>query len=94
MTGWAHHLIIAPILLPLVAGALLVVYDERRQFLKGLINLFSTLANLAIAIALLQAALRADADPTAALRAIARLDRAVLLLTLVIIYLGLAISRA
>ena len=45
-------------------------------------------------IALLQAALRADADPTAALRAIARLDRAVLLLTLVIIYLGLAISRA
>ena len=56
MTGWAHHLIIAPILLPLVAGALLAVYDERRQFLKGLINLFSTLANLAIAITLLRAA--------------------------------------
>ena len=56
MADWAHHLIIAPILLPLVAGALLAVYDERRQFLKGLINLFSTLANLAIAITLLQAA--------------------------------------
>jgi multicomponent K+:H+ antiporter subunit D len=56
MADWAHHLIIAPIVLPLVAGALLAVYDERRQFLKGLINLFSTLANLAIAITLLQAA--------------------------------------
>ena len=56
MAGWAHHLIIAPVVLPLVAGALLAVYDERRQFLKGLINLFSTLANLAIAIPLLQAA--------------------------------------
>lgn len=31
MDGWAHHLIIAPIALPLVAGALLAVYDERRQ---------------------------------------------------------------
>ncbi len=56
MAGWAHHLIIAPVVLPLVAGALLAVYDVRRQFLKGLINLFSTLANLAIAILLLQAA--------------------------------------
>ena len=56
MSDWARHLIIAPIVLPLVAGALLAVYDERRQFLKGLINLFSTLANLAIAIVLLQAA--------------------------------------
>ena len=28
MDGWAHHLIVAPIALPLVAGALLAVYDE------------------------------------------------------------------
>jgi multicomponent K+:H+ antiporter subunit D len=56
MDGWAHHLIIAPIVLPLVAGALLAVYDERRQFLKGLINLVSTLTNLYIAIVLLQQA--------------------------------------
>ena len=56
MTGSAQHLIIAPIMLPLVAGALLAVYDERRQFLKGLINLLSTLATLSIAIVLLQAA--------------------------------------
>jgi multicomponent K+:H+ antiporter subunit D len=56
MDGWAHHLIIAPVVLPLVAGALLAVYDERRQFLKGLINLVSTLTNLYIAIVLLQQA--------------------------------------
>jgi multicomponent K+:H+ antiporter subunit D len=56
MDGWAHHLIIAPIVLPLVAGALLAVYDERRQFLKGLINLASTLTTLYIAIVLLQQA--------------------------------------
>jgi multicomponent K+:H+ antiporter subunit D len=57
MEGWAHHLIVAPIALPLAAGALLAVYDERRQFLKGVINLVSTLAMLAVAIVLLQ-----DAD--------------------------------
>lgn len=61
MDGWAHHLIIAPIVLPLVAGALLAVYDERRQFLKGLINLVSTIATLYIAIVLLQ---RADSSAT------------------------------
>jgi multicomponent K+:H+ antiporter subunit D len=56
MDGWAHHLIIAPIALPLVAGALLAVYDERRQFLKGLINLFSTLTTLYLSVILLQVA--------------------------------------
>jgi multicomponent K+:H+ antiporter subunit D len=61
MNGWAHHLIIAPIVLPLVAGALLAVYDERRQFLKGLINLVSTLATLYFAIVLLQ---KADTSAT------------------------------
>lgn len=56
MASWAHHLIVAPVVLPLVAGALLAVYDERRQFLKGLINLISTLATLYISVVLLQAA--------------------------------------
>jgi len=54
VTGWAHHLLIAPVLLPLVAGALLLLYDERRQFLKGVINLISTLAMLCVAITLLR----------------------------------------
>ena len=45
-------------------------------------------------VATLRAALTGGDDPGPALRAIARLDRVVLLLALVVIYLGLAISRA
>jgi len=45
-------------------------------------------------LTLLGAALASGRDTAAALRAIARLDRSVLVLALVIIYLGLAISRA
>ena len=44
-------------------------------------------------LTLLNAALTSGGDPTKALRAITRLDRVVLLLALVAIYLGLAISR-
>jgi uncharacterized membrane protein len=45
-------------------------------------------------VALLRAALAAGNDPAPALRAIMRLDRVVLLLALVVIYLGLAVSRS
>jgi len=44
-------------------------------------------------LALLRGALGSGGDPRLALRAMARLDRAVLVLGLVVIYLGLAISR-
>jgi hypothetical protein len=44
-------------------------------------------------VTLLAAALASGADSTKPLRAIARLDRVVLLLTLATIYLGLAVSR-
>ncbi len=40
----ADHLIIAPIVLPLVTGAILLLYDERRHTLKALVNVGSTLA--------------------------------------------------
>jgi uncharacterized membrane protein len=62
-----------------------------------------TLVILAVALAsqrdfaqvsLLHGALASGGDPARPLRAIARLDRLVLLLALTIIYLGLAISRA
>lgn len=62
-----------------------------------------TLVILAVALAsqrdfaqvtLLNAALASGADPTGPLLAIVRLDRLVLLLGLIVIYLGLAISRA
>jgi uncharacterized membrane protein len=45
-------------------------------------------------LALLRGALASHGDPQAALRAITRMDRSVLLIALVVIYLGLAISRA
>lgn len=45
-------------------------------------------------VPLLEAALATGADPDEPLRAIVRLDRVILLLTLAIIYLGLAVSRA
>ena len=62
-----------------------------------------TLVILAVALAsqrdfaqvtLLNAALASGADPARPLRTIARLDRLVLLLGLIVIYLGLAVSRA
>ena len=62
-----------------------------------------TLVILAVALAsqrdfaqvtLLNAALASGADPARPLRAIARLDGLVLLLGLIVIYLGLAVSRA
>src|SRR3546814_1163185 len=36
VTGWLHHLMIAPILLPLMASALMLAFDERRRVLKRL----------------------------------------------------------
>jgi uncharacterized membrane protein len=45
-------------------------------------------------VTLLRAALAAGTDPSGPLRAITRLDRLVLAIALVVIYLGLAISRA
>ena len=45
-------------------------------------------------VPLLRAALAAGGDPGPALRAITRLDRVVLGLALVVIYLGLAVSRS
>jgi len=55
MTGWSHHLIIAPILVPLIAGALLVFIDERSRTLKALISLAATLLLVGIALVLFRA---------------------------------------
>ncbi|MDK4719268.1 monovalent cation/H+ antiporter subunit D [Rhizobium sp. CNPSo 3968] len=52
MTGWSHHLIIAPILVPLIAGALLVFIDERSRTLKALISLAATVLLVGIALTL------------------------------------------
>ncbi|WP_225025972.1 monovalent cation/H+ antiporter subunit D [Xinfangfangia pollutisoli] len=47
------HLIIAPILIPFFAGALMLVYDERQRSAKLVISLASVLATLLVAIELL-----------------------------------------
>ncbi|BAV66163.1 monovalent cation/H+ antiporter subunit D [Sphingobium cloacae] len=53
MTGWLHHLIIAPILLPLLASALMLAFDERRRVLKRWLSLGASALLIANAAALL-----------------------------------------
>jgi multicomponent K+:H+ antiporter subunit D len=65
---WAAHLLIAPILLPLVAGAVLLLFDESRRVLKAAISAAATAALLLVAAILLGAA----AAPTTAGAAITR----------------------
>ena len=52
MSAWTHHLIIAPILVPLIASALLLFFDERKRVQKAMISLASTIILLAIAVIL------------------------------------------
>jgi multicomponent K+:H+ antiporter subunit D len=54
--GWSHHLLIAPIILPLATGALLLLFEERRHVLKAMVNVTSTLVLAIIAIRLLMLA--------------------------------------
>jgi multicomponent K+:H+ antiporter subunit D len=49
----AHHLVVAPVLLPLATAALMLMLGEGRRGLKSVINLVSTAAGLAIAVMLL-----------------------------------------
>ena len=51
--SWIEHLVIAPILLPLLCGALLLAINETRHNLKFCLNAAALLAQLAVAIALL-----------------------------------------
>jgi len=52
MTPWFHHLIIAPILLPLIASALLLAFDERRRFLKQVCSLVTSAVLIAVSAVL------------------------------------------
>ncbi|CDZ55695.1 monovalent cation/H+ antiporter subunit D [Neorhizobium galegae] len=54
MNGWTHHLIIAPILVPLVVAALLLFFDERQRVVKAMISLASTLILVVVSLALLR----------------------------------------
>ena len=61
MIGAAEHLVIAPVVLPLVAGALLLLIDERRHAAKAALSLGAAFALLAVAVLLVA---RADAPET------------------------------
>ncbi|WP_105419337.1 monovalent cation/H+ antiporter subunit D [Neorhizobium sp. T25_27] len=54
MSGWTHHLIIAPILVPLVVAALLLFFDERQRVVKAMISFTSTLILVAVSLSLLR----------------------------------------
>ena len=56
MTGMMDHLTILPILLPLVSGAVMLLLDEHRRPLKGMIGVATTVALLIVSVALLRQA--------------------------------------
>jgi multicomponent K+:H+ antiporter subunit D len=53
MSRWIDHLVILPVVVPLAVGALMLLIDPERRRLKAAINLTSTVALVAIAVALL-----------------------------------------
>jgi len=53
MTGWLGHLVITPIILPLMASALMLAFDERRRVLKRVLSLGAAALLIANAAALL-----------------------------------------
>jgi multicomponent K+:H+ antiporter subunit D len=56
MSVGPQHLVIAPILLPLVAGALLLFFDDRERLLKATVSILTSVALLGISLALLRMA--------------------------------------
>lgn len=53
MMRWADHLLVLPIILPLVAGAALLLIDEQHRILKTAISIGSVVALNGVALALL-----------------------------------------
>ena len=53
MSDWMDHLTIAPIVVPLLAGTLLLLIDDRRRTIKATLAVGSALAMVALAVLLL-----------------------------------------
>ncbi|MDE8654243.1 monovalent cation/H+ antiporter subunit D [Novosphingobium album (ex Liu et al. 2023)] len=53
MNGWIHHLVIAPIVLPMMVCAVLLAFNERRRTLKRVLSLGTAAALVAISVALI-----------------------------------------
>src|SRR3546814_4039966 len=49
MNGWANHLVIVPILLPLLTGATILLFHERNRALRAGISLGAALALVVVA---------------------------------------------
>lgn len=60
---WERHLLVVPVLLPLLAGAALLLLEETRHTLKALVSLGSTTLLLVVAVTLMR---MADLSPDAA----------------------------
>lgn len=52
MIAWSHHLIVSPILLPMVTAAILLFIDERNRTAKALVGLVTVILLLANAVIL------------------------------------------
>ena len=64
MIAAPEHLVIAPVVLPLVAGALLLFFDDRERLLKATISILTAVALLVVAVVLLVGA-HAGGEPGA-----------------------------
>jgi multicomponent K+:H+ antiporter subunit D len=106
---WSRHLLILPVLLPLVTGAALLLIDETNRTLKALLNFSSTLLLLFITLALMRIADTAPPDgaalslsyalggwpaPFAIVLVLDRLAALMLVLTLVLALASLTFSMA
>ena len=49
MTAWTDHLLMAPIVVPMLAGAIMILIGDRRRNLIGLIGLVSTVTLVLLA---------------------------------------------
>ncbi|MCV9966590.1 monovalent cation/H+ antiporter subunit D [Pararhizobium sp. BT-229] len=54
--NWLQHLIVVPILLPLVTAAVLIPIDERNRTMKGMLGFVSTLLVFLVGVILMRAA--------------------------------------
>jgi multicomponent K+:H+ antiporter subunit D len=59
---WKSHLLIVPILLPMMTGALLLLFDERRHVLKAALSVIATVILLVVAFVLLRFADSGEPD--------------------------------
>ena len=53
MNGWAGHLVVVPILLPLIASAVMLLLDERQRRAKNIISMVTHAAMFGVAVMLL-----------------------------------------